>query len=184
MFLAGDSGTGKSWLVQEIYQPIIKKPGYFITGQFDRAQQKFPYSAVVKACQELLQQILTESEERFQYWRGQLLTALAPNAQVIIDVIPDVELIIGKQPAVPELKKNEAQNRFNLVFIQFLRVFCSEEHPLVIFINDLQWADSASLKLIQQMATVCLRGFSRFASAFGDNCRLRSTIRKALSHPT
>ena len=152
MLVAGDSGTGKSSLVQEIYKPIIEKHGYFITGKFDRSQQNVPYSAAIEAGQALLQQILTESEERFQYWRTQLLTALAANAQVIIDLIPDLELIIGKQPAVPELEKNENLNRFNLVFLQFLRVFCSPEHPLVIFLDDLQWADSASLKLIQQMA--------------------------------
>jgi PAS domain S-box-containing protein len=153
MLLAGDYGSGKSLLVQEIYnQIIIEKEGYFITGEFDRGQQNFPYSAVVKAFQQLLQQILTESEKRFQHWRTKLLAALIPNAQVIIDVIPDVELIVGKQPAVPELGKEQAKNRFNLVFIQFLRVFCAEEHPLVIFLDDLQWADSASLKLIQQIA--------------------------------
>ena len=152
MLVAGDCGSGKSLLAQEIYKQIIEKEGYFITGKFDRVQQNFPDSAVVKAFQELIQQILTESEERFQHWRTKLLAALIPNAQVIIDVIPDVELITGKQPAVPELGKNEASNRFNLVFIQLLRVFCAEEHPLVIFLDDLQWADSASLKLIKLMA--------------------------------
>ncbi|MEG3848798.1 AAA family ATPase [Microcoleus sp. herbarium19] len=152
MLVAGDSGTGKSSLVQEIYKPIIEKHGYFITGKFERSQQNVPYSAALEAGQELLQQILTESEEKFQYWRRQLLTALAPNAQLIIDVIPDLELIVGKQPAVQELEKNEIQNRFHLVFLQFWRVFCSPEHPLVIFLDDLQWADSASLKLIQQIA--------------------------------
>jgi len=151
-FVAGDSGTGKSSLAQEIYKPVIEKQGYLIVGKFDCLQQKVAYSAVVKACQELLQQILTESEQRFQQLRTQLLAALAPNAQVIIDLIPDVELILGKQPAVPELGIKQAENRFNLVFLQFLRVFCSEEHPLVIFLDDLHWADSASIKLIQQMA--------------------------------
>jgi PAS domain S-box-containing protein len=152
MLVAGDSGTGKSSLAQAIYKQIIEKQGYFITGKFDRSQQNVPYSAAVKAFQELLQQILTESEERFQHWRAKLLAALIPNAQVIIDVIPDVELIIGKQPAVPELDIEQAKNRFNLVFIQFFRVFCAQEHPLVIFLDDWQWADSASLKVIQQIA--------------------------------
>jgi PAS domain S-box-containing protein len=151
MLIAGDFGTGKSSLVQEIYQPIIEKQGYSIAGKFDKSQPRIPYSAVVKAGEELLQQILAESEHRFQQWRAKLLAALAPNAQVIIDVMPDLELILGKQPAVPELDPNEATNRFNLVFIQFLRVFSSQKHPLVIFLDDLQWADSASLKLIQLM---------------------------------
>jgi predicted ATPase len=138
--------------IQEIYQPIIKKQGYFIAGKFDRAQQKVPGSAVVKAFQELLQQILAESEERFKQWRAKLLAALVPNAQVIIEVIPDLELIIGQQPAVPELEQEQERNRFNSVFVQFLQVFCSKEHPLVIFLDDLHLADSPSLKLIQLMA--------------------------------
>ncbi|MBE9184076.1 AAA family ATPase [Microcoleus sp. LEGE 07076] len=150
--IAGDCGTGKSSLAQEIYQQIIEKNGYFITGKFEQLQPNVPYSGIIKAFQQLLQQILTESAEQFQQWRAKLLAAIAPNAQIIIDIIPDLELIIGQQPPVPELDTNEASNRFNLVFIQFLRVFCSKEHPLVIFLDDLHWADCASLKLIQQIA--------------------------------
>ena len=151
MFVVGDSGSGKSSLAREIYQPVIEKHGYFISGKFNKSQEKVPYSAVVKAFEELLQQILAESENKFQQWRAKLLAAIAPNAGVIIDMIPDLELIVGQQPAVPELDKEQDQNRFNLVFMQFLRVFCSQEHPLVIFLEDLHWADSASLKLIQLM---------------------------------
>jgi PAS domain S-box-containing protein len=153
MLIVGDSGTGKSSLAQEIHKQIIEKRGYFIAGKFDRVQRKVPESAVVRAFQELIQQLLTESEEQFQKWRVKLLDALDTNAQVIIDVIPEVELIIGKQPAVPELGKHESQNRLNFIFQKFVRVFCAEEHPLVIFLDDLQWADSPTLKLIQLMLT-------------------------------
>jgi PAS domain S-box-containing protein len=152
ILIAGDSGIGKSSLVQEIYKQIIEKRGYFIAGKFDRVPRKVHESAVVRAFQELIQQLLTESEEQFQKWRVKLLETLDTNAQVIIDVIPEVELIIGKQPAVPELGKYESQNRFNFVFQKFVRVFCAQEHPLVIFLDDLQWADSATLKLIQLMS--------------------------------
>ncbi|WP_242054398.1 AAA family ATPase, partial [Nostoc sp. FACHB-888] len=110
-----------------------------------------PYSAIVDALQKLVQQLLGEPDEQVQQWRSRLLTALGSNGQIIIDVIPEVELIIGRQLPVPEVGATEAQNRFNRVFQQFIRVFCSQEHPLVIFLDDLQWADSATLKLIELM---------------------------------
>jgi PAS domain S-box-containing protein len=151
VLVAGDSGTGKSSLVKEMQKSITEKRGYFIAGKFDRLQQNIPYSALVKAFQGLIQQLLTESETKFQEWRSKLLAALDNNAQIIIDVIPEVESITGKQPAVEELGTTESQNRFNSVFQKFLRVFVSQEHPLVIFLDDLQWADSATLQLIQLM---------------------------------
>ncbi len=151
MLVAGDSGTGKSSLVKEMQKTIAEKQGYFIAGKFDRLQQNIPYSALVKAFQGSIQLLLTESETNFQEWRAKLLAALENNAQIIIDVIPEVESIIGKQPVVEELGTAESQNRFNSVFQKFLRVFVSREHPLVIFLDDLQWADSATLKLIQLM---------------------------------
>ena len=164
MLVAGDSGTGKSSLVKEIHKPVTEKRGYFIAGKFDRLQQNIPYSALVKAFQGLIQQLLTESETKFQKWRAKLLAALDNNAQIIIDVIPEVESITGKQPAVEELGTTESQNRFNSVFQKFLRVFVSQEHPLVIFLDDLQWADSATLQLIQLMMA---RGMSEEDS---ENC--------------
>ena len=153
MLVAGYSGIGKSALVQELYQPITRKRGYFISGKFDQFQRNIPYSAVVSAFGELVRQLLTESEAKHNRWRSQILAAVRPNGQVIIDVIPEVELIIGPQPAVQELGPTETQNRFNLVFQNFIRVFCQQEHPFVIFLDDLQWADSATLKLIELMMT-------------------------------
>jgi len=153
MLITGYSGIGKSALVQEIYKPITQKWGYFISGKFDQFQRNIPYSAVVSAFQELAQQLLSESEAQLQQWRDKLLATLGANGQVIIDVIPQVELIIGEQPAVPEVGPTESQNRFNRVFQSFIRVFCSKEHPLVIFLDDLQWVDSATLKLIELMMT-------------------------------
>jgi len=107
----------------------------------------------VSALQKLVQQLLGELNEQVQQWRSRLLAALGSNGQLIIDVIPEVELIVGKQPPVPEVGATEAQNRFNRVFQQFMRVFCSKEHPLVVFLDDLQWADWATLKLIELMIT-------------------------------
>ncbi|MEG4496460.1 ATP-binding sensor histidine kinase [Microcoleus sp. F10-C6] len=151
MLVSGYSGIGKSALVQEVYKPITKASGYFIAGKFDQFQRNVPYAAVVKAFQSLVKQLLTESEMQLTTWKEKLLAAFGNNGQIIIDVIPDVELIVGKQPPVQELGATEAQNRFNLVFQKFIRVFCSVEHPLVIFLDDLQWADSATLKLLQVM---------------------------------
>jgi len=151
ILVSGYSGIGKSALVQEIYKPITKARGYFISGKFDQFQRNIPYSAVVKAFQSLVKQLLTENQEKLNQWQAKISHALGANGQVIIDVIPEVELIIGKQPPVQELGASEAQNRFNLVFQNFIRVFCSVEHPLVIFLDDLQWADLATLKLLEVM---------------------------------
>jgi PAS domain S-box-containing protein len=151
MLVSGYAGVGKSALVQELYRPITARHGYFISGKFDQLQRNIPYSAIVDALRKLVQQLLSEPDERLQQWRSRLLEALGSNGQLIIDVIPEVELVIGKQPPVTEVGATEAQNRFNRVFQKFVRVFCSKEHPLVIFLDDLQWIDSATLKLIELM---------------------------------
>ncbi|MBW4448142.1 MAG: AAA family ATPase [Spirirestis rafaelensis WJT71-NPBG6] len=151
MLVSGYAGIGKSALVQEIYKPITQKRGYFISGKFDQFQRNIPYSAIAVALQKLVRQLLSEPDEYVQQWQAQLLTALGSNGQIIIDVIPEVELIIGKQPPVMEVGATEAQNRFHRIFGQFVRVFCSESHPLVIFLDDLQWIDSATLNLIELM---------------------------------
>ncbi|MEH2137524.1 AAA family ATPase [Nostoc sp.] len=151
MLVSGYAGIGKSALVQEIYKPITQKRGYFISGKFDQFQRNIPYSAIAVALQKLVQQLLSEPDGYVQQWRSHLLTALGSNGQIIIDVIPEVELIIGKQPLVPEVGATEAQNRFHRIFGQFVRVFCSKKHPLVIFLDDLQWIDSATLNLIELM---------------------------------
>ena len=151
MLIAGYSGIGKSALVAEVHKPITEKKGYFISGKFDQLQRNIPYSAIVSAFEELMQQLLTETESKLKQWREKMLSAVGSNGQIIIDVIPEVELIIGKQQAVPELGATESQNRFNLVFGNFIRAFSTKEHPLVIFLDDLQWADSATLKLIALM---------------------------------
>ncbi|BAB73957.1 trifunctional serine/threonine-protein kinase/ATP-binding protein/sensor histidine kinase [Anabaena sp. FACHB-709] len=152
ILVAGYSGIGKSALVNEIHKPVIKNRGYFIAGKFEQFQRNIPYASLIQAFQELMQQLLTESGQQLANWRERILAALVPNAQIIIDVIPELELIIGKQPEVPQLGSAEAQNRFNLVMQKFINVFAQKEHPLVVFLDDLQWADLASLKLIQLLA--------------------------------
>ncbi|MBO0352293.1 AAA family ATPase [Phormidium pseudopriestleyi FRX01] len=149
MLIGGYSGIGKSALVQELYKPITEKRGYFISGKFDQYQRNIPYSAIVRAFQGLVKQLLMESEAQLNQWRENLLAAVGVNGQVIVEVIPEIELIIGPQSEVVELGPNESQNRFNLVFQNFIKVFTQQEHPLALFIDDLQWADGASLKLMQ-----------------------------------
>ncbi|MBW4592306.1 MAG: AAA family ATPase [Brasilonema angustatum HA4187-MV1] len=169
MLVTGYSGVGKSALVQEIYKPITEKRGYFLTGKFDQFKRNIPYSAIVSAFAGLIQQLLTETEVQLEQWREKLRLALGSNGQVIIDVLPEVELIVGKQPSVLELGAAESQNRFNLVFQNFIQTFCLKEHPLVIFLDDLQWADSASLKLIDLMMTDADTQYLFLIGAYRDN---------------
>ncbi|MGL4378958.1 MAG: ATP-binding protein, partial [Microcoleaceae cyanobacterium] len=169
MLIAGYSGIGKSALVQEIYKPITEKRGYFIAGKFDQFQRNIPYSAIVNAFQQLVKQILTENSAQINLWKTKLLAAFGGKGQVIIDVIPEVELIIGKQSPVPELGATASQNRFNLVCQNFLRACCAKEHPLVIFLDDLQWADGATLKLIELMMTDRNLQYFFLIGAYRDN---------------
>ncbi|MBD2468897.1 AAA family ATPase [Nostoc sp. FACHB-145] len=169
MLVSGYAGVGKSALVQELYKPITAKRGYFVSGKFDQFGRNIPYSAIAHALQKLVQQLLGEPDEQVQQWRSRLLTALGSNGQIIIDIIPEVELIIGKQPPVSEVGATEAQNRFNLIFQKFVRVFCSESHPLVIFLDDLQWIDSATLKLIELMLLDEQTQFLFLIGAYRDN---------------
>lgn len=149
MLVTGYSGMGKTTLVQELNKHVIERRGYFISGKFDQVRDNIPYSALVSAFTNLVQQLLGETHTQLNRWKTELLTVLGVNGKVIIDVIPEVELIIGEQPNLPELGVKEAQNRFNIIFKNFIQVFCSLEYPLVLFLDDLQWADLASLKLLE-----------------------------------
>ena len=148
LLVAGYSGIGKSAIVNEVHRPIVAKRGYFISGKFDQFNRNIPYASMILAFQSLVGQLLTESEEELGVWREKLTTALGTNGQVIVNVIPEIELIIGEQPAIGELGPTETKNRFNLTFRNFIRVFATETRPLVLFLDDLQWADAASLNLI------------------------------------
>ena len=138
LLVAGYSGIGKSSLVQEIYKPITAKRGYFISGKFDQYQRNIPYSAVIQAFKELSQQLLTETDAQLAEWKAKILTAVGANGRVIIEIIPEVELIIGEQPPLLDLAPAEAQKRFNFVFQDFIKVFTNPVHPLAIFLDDLQ----------------------------------------------
>ena len=169
MLVSGYSGIGKTAIINEVHKPIVKARGYFISGKFDQFKRNIPYAALFQAFSDLIRQLLIEKSEQIAIWKQKLLDSLGTNGQVIIDVIPEVELIIGQQPDVPQLGAAESLNRFNRVFQQFIRVFCQPEHPLVIFLDDLQWADSASLKLIQLLITDSDSHYLLAIGAYRDN---------------
>lgn len=169
MLVSGYSGIGKTSIVNEVQKPIVAAKGYFINGKFDQFKRDIPYAALIEAFQELIRQLLTENEQKIASWKHKLLEALGTNGQVLIDVIPAVEFIIGAQPDVPKLGASESENRFNRVFQKFVSVFCQAEHPLVIFLDDLQWVDSASLKLIKLLMTEDSSQYLFLIGAYRDN---------------
>ena len=153
VLVAGYSGVGKSALVNEVHEPILARRGYFVSGKFDQLNRDVPYSSLIQAFRDLVRQFLTESEAQLAIWQKRLSAALGSNGQVILDVIPEVELIVGAQTPTSPLPATEAQNRFHFVFQSFVRALTAGGHPLVIFLDDLQWADTPSLKLLQLLVT-------------------------------
>lgn len=169
MLVSGYSGIGKSCLVHEVHKPIVRQRGYFISGKFDQFKRNIPFASLIQAFQDLMRQLLTETDDQIAVWKSKLIDALGSNGQVIIDVIPEVERIIGSQPAIPQLGPSESQNRFNRVFQQFIHIFSKPEHPLVLFLDDLQWADMPSLKLIQMIMTDPDSQYLLLIEAYRDN---------------
>ncbi|MGI0491571.1 trifunctional serine/threonine-protein kinase/ATP-binding protein/sensor histidine kinase [Alkalinema pantanalense CENA528] len=153
VLVSGAAGVGKSFLVHELQRSILHKRSYFITGKFDEFRQDVPYLSLIQAFQELVRQILTESDAQVQQWREKLSQAIGNNSQILIDVIPEIAVLLDKTPPPAKLDALESQNRFHLVLQQFIRIFAQIEHPLVIFLDDLQWADAASLTLIHRLLT-------------------------------
>ncbi|MDB9512031.1 AAA family ATPase [Kamptonema animale CS-326] len=167
MLIAGFSGIGKTAVVNEVHKPIVRQRGYFIKGKFDQFNRNIPLSAFVQALRDLMGQLLSENDVALAQWQAKILSALGESGQVLIEVIPELEQIIGKQPSVVELSGSAAQNRFNLLFQNFIAVLTTAEHPLVIFLDDLQWADSASLQLIKLLMND--RGHLLMLGAYRDN---------------
>lgn len=169
MLVTGFSGVGKTAVINEIHTPIVRQRGYFIKGKFDQLGRSIPFSAFVQAFRDLMGQLLSEGQAQCDRWRAAILSALGESAQVINEVIPELERIIGPQPPVPELTGSAVQNRFNLLFQRFIAVFTTAEHPLVIFLDDLQWADLASLKLMQLLMSETATGYLLLLGAYRDN---------------
>ncbi|MEH2090474.1 trifunctional serine/threonine-protein kinase/ATP-binding protein/sensor histidine kinase [Nostoc sp.] len=169
MLVAGFSGIGKTAIVNEVHKPIVRQRGYFIKGKFDQFNRNIPFSAFVQAFRDLMGQLLSESDVQLSTWKNKILQVLGDQGQVILEVIPELEQIIGQQPPATELLPSAAQNRFNLLFQKFIQVFTTKEHPLVIFLDDLQWADSASLKLMQLLMSESGSGSLLLIGAYRDN---------------
>jgi len=150
VFVSGYSGIGKTALVEEIQQPVSEKSGYFIQGKFDQLTAT-PYAGITQALAQFVSQILTQTETRLAAWRSKILEAVGPNGRVLTDVVPSLELVIGPQPAVPDLSGQEGQNRFNYVFQHFFGAIALSEHPICFFLDDLQWIDPGSLGLLKNL---------------------------------
>ncbi|HSJ01649.1 MAG TPA: AAA family ATPase, partial [Verrucomicrobium sp.] len=148
--VSGHSGIGKTALVNELGRPIVRQRGFMIQGKFDQLQQNTAYSALARAFRGHIRQLMTESSLRLEAWRSALVEALGTNAQLIVEHVPELETLIGRQEAVPKLSAAEAQNRFQLVFINFLKVFARPEHPLTLFLDDMQWSDAPTLNLLHR----------------------------------
>lgn len=153
ILISGDSGVGKSSLVKEIEPEVLKNSSYFVTGKFEVMNFNIPYYGLIQAFQKLVDRLLIESEISLKIWQKNIVNTLGNNGQIIINLIPKLASIIGKQSNITELNTVDSENRFNLVWLNFINVFATKEHPLVIFLDDLQWADSASLNLIKLLLT-------------------------------
>ncbi len=169
VLVSGYSGIGKTSVINEVNKPITKAHGNFISGKWDQFNRNIPYASIAQAFSVLIKQLLAESAEQLEVWKNRILEVVGANGQVIIDLIPEVELLIGKQPQVVQLDPVESQSRFHRILQQFIRVFTRKEHPLVIFLDDLQWADSATLKLIQLLLTDSNSKYLLIIGAYRDN---------------
>ena len=153
VLVSGYSGIGKSAVVNELHKALVPPRGLFASGKFDQYKRDIPYSTLVQAFQSLVRPLLGKSEAELARWRETLLEALGPNGRLMVDLVPELKLIIGEQPPVPELPPQDAQRRFQLVFRRFIGVFARPEHPLALFLDDLQWLDAATLDLLEDLLT-------------------------------
>jgi PAS domain S-box-containing protein len=153
VLVSGYSGVGKSSIVNELHKALVPSRGLFASGKFDQYQRDIPYSTLAQAFQSIVRPILGQGQAELDRWRVNLQEALGPNAALMINLVPELELIIGEQPPVADLSPLETQERFQMVFRQFVAVFARKEHPLVLFFDDLQWLDTATLDLLKELAT-------------------------------
>jgi PAS domain S-box-containing protein len=191
VLVSGYAGVGKSSVVNELHKALVPPRGLFASGKFDQYKRDIPYATLAQAFQTLIRQILVKNEAEVERWRGSLQEAIGPNGQLIVNLIPELEFIIGKQPPAAELPPRDAQNRFQLVFRRFLGAFARKEHPLALFLDDLQWMDAASLELLEYLVTNSETQHLMMVGAYRDNevgaahplMRTLEAIRKAGARP-
>ncbi len=169
VLISGSAGVGKTALVGEIHRSVAQKNGFFISGKFDQLRHNIPYSALIQALRGLTREISVEKKSGMERWKSRIRAALGPNGQLITRVIPELEQMIGPQPPLPEMGALESRNRFTAVLLDFISVFCEKTHPLVIFLDDLQWVDADTLKLVERIAQDPERKPLLFLGAYRDN---------------
>jgi predicted ATPase/tRNA A-37 threonylcarbamoyl transferase component Bud32 len=169
VLVGGYSGIGKTALINEIHKPILENKGYFVSGKFDQFKRNIPYSAIIQAFTRLIRQILTEKEDRIQIWRTNILELCSSNVSLLTDLIPELISIVGQQKVTINPNPDEAEERFRNAFIDFVNAICSKEHPLTLFIDDLQWADLPTLKMIELLVKSDRIHYLFIIGAYRDN---------------
>ncbi|MFB9268056.1 AAA family ATPase [Bradyrhizobium erythrophlei] len=169
VLVSGYSGIGKSSVVNELHKVLVPPRGLFSSGKFDQYKRDIPYSTLAQAFQGLIRPLLGKSDAELAGWRAAFQEALAPNGQLMIDLVPELKHIIGDQPPVPELGPQDTQRRFQRVFCRFVGVFAQPEHPLALFLDDLQWLDAATLDLIEYVLTQSDLKYLMLIGAYRDN---------------
>jgi PAS domain S-box-containing protein len=151
VLVSGYSGIGKSSVVNELQKVFVLPRGLFAFGKFDQYKRDIPYATLAQAFQGLIRPLLSKSDAELNHWRDAIREAVGPNGRLIVDLVPELALILGEQPPLPELPPQDAQRRFQLVLRRFIGVFARREHPLALFLDDLQWLDAATLDLIEDL---------------------------------
>ena len=167
--VSGSPGIGKSAMVMELYRPVSMESGYFLQGKFDRFQKDNPFHGIIQAIQAFSERILSEKQERLDYWKNRILEAVGGQGRILTDLIPGIHDLLGEQPVLPDLEGQEAYNRMIYIFSRFIQSIASEKHTMVLFLDDLQWADPASLDLIRSIMTDHSTGYLMIAGASRDN---------------
>ena len=169
VLVSGYSGIGKSSVVNELHKALVPPRGWFASGKFDQYKRDIPYSTLAQAFQSLIRGLLGKGDAELAVWRNALREALGPNAMLMVDLVPELKHIIGEPPPVAELPIRDAQRRFQLVFRRFISVFARPEHPLALFLDDLQWLDAATLDLLEDLLTQGDVGQLMLIGAYRDN---------------
>jgi histidine kinase len=169
VLVSGNPGIGKTMLIKQCFRQETLNSGRIITGKFDQLERNIPYAAFADAFRSLVRQLISEGKAELERWKKRILLALGRNAAVITEVIPELEWLIGKQPPVDVLSPKEAENRFFMVFRHFIKVFARKKHPLVLFLDDLQWADLASIHLLNYLSRDEKVNYLLIIGAFREN---------------
>jgi PAS domain S-box-containing protein len=167
--ISGYSGIGKSSVVNELHKALVPRRGLFASGKSDQYSRDIPYSTLAKACHNLIRPLLGKSDAELNSWRDAIRAALGPNGGLLVDLIPELKLIIGEQPPVPELPPQQAQSRLHRVFRRLIGVFAKPEHPLTLFLDDLQWLDAATVEWVEELLTRSDTQYLLLVGAYRDN---------------